>query len=420
MASDPSQSLPIPAQGWVYLNTNGQPPIPQRMPMIPQGVPAYHQPYAYPPPNQVVQQNNFPQLAHPAPQRPPIHPHSSASSSISSMSYQDWSRPHSRGSTTSTRSATSSIRLGQRYQVGPSQPGFGRQKPPKTQGINGLTSLGLGESRRSTRGHSPSSATTASSRSSRRTGSIPVALPAAGQHPLPQRPDWAANNVPYHPSPLPAGGQPGQNGVNTSDFPPLQMAFRGGTQAEPMQVERVKLRPQSQGQSVWTGAPSRVINGPAIVTSPMSTTAAPLPTGATPEVVPSKTPAPAPPAALSPPPMSPVIATLQPAVVPTQAATGVATSTAGEDPEFPRRVPSKPAQSLYDPSAPRPSSRPSSAAGTIKNLSLTSDDAIEARLQAVSISANVSIGPPKASSNTTGSVSSNGPAPSYAKIVRRE
>ena len=155
MMPDPSQSLPVPAQGWVYLNTNGQPPIPQRMPMIPQGVPAYHQPYAYPAPAQAVQQNNYPQLAHPAPQRPPIHPHSSASSSISSMSYQDWSRPHSRGSTTSTRSATSSIRLGQRYQVGPSQPGFGRQKPPKTQGINGLTSLGLGDSRRSTRGHSP-------------------------------------------------------------------------------------------------------------------------------------------------------------------------------------------------------------------------------------------------------------------------
>lgn len=55
------------------------------------------------------------QLHHPQPQRPPMQPHSSASSSISSRSYQDYSRPHSRGSTTSTRSATSSVRMGNMF-----------------------------------------------------------------------------------------------------------------------------------------------------------------------------------------------------------------------------------------------------------------------------------------------------------------
>ena len=199
------------------------------------------------------------------------------------------------------------------------------------------------------------------------------------------------------------------------------MAFRGGTQAEPMQVERVKMRPPSQAQSVWTGAPNRVLSGTSVIASPSSTTAAPLPASATPEVAPSRTPAPVLPSALSPPPVSPIVATIQPVMAPTAAANSVAVPINGDDPEFPRRVPSKPAQSLFDPSAPRPSSRPSSAAGTIRNLSLTTDDAIEARLQAVSISANVSIGPPKSSSATTVSaVSAIGPAPSYAKIVRRE
>ena len=80
------------------------------------------------------------------------------------------------------------------------------------------------------------------------------------------------------------------------------------------------------------------------------------------------------------------------------------------DPDFPRRVPStRVAPTLYDPAAPppipaAPTSRPDSAAPSI-----SPEDAIEARLAALSVTSGISIGPAPAKS-----------PPSYAKIVRRE
>ena len=141
--------------GWSY---NGIPMVGpnQPMPMIPQGVQVYPQ-QQYRHPSQTLQQPNmYTTLAQPTPMRPgPIpHPHSSNSSSISSRSYQDYSRPHSRGSTTSTRSAASSVRLGVLYPAGePPAPRY-RQKGMKGQGFNGMTALSPGE-KKSTRGHSP-------------------------------------------------------------------------------------------------------------------------------------------------------------------------------------------------------------------------------------------------------------------------
>lgn len=144
---------PIP-QGWMQTQPN-QPMPNQPMPMIPQGM-QYPGNYGYPP----QQQPNYPQLMQPTPTRPTVHPHSSASSSISSRSYQsyhDGSRPHSRGSTTSNMSATSSVRFGAMYPA--NQGGGYRQKGMKGQvanGINGLTGMSAapGENRR-TRPHSP-------------------------------------------------------------------------------------------------------------------------------------------------------------------------------------------------------------------------------------------------------------------------
>ena len=120
----------------------------QPMPMITQGV-QYMGQYAPPPPPQV-----YPHLNQPTPMRPaPVPHHESAGSSISSRSYQDMSRPHSRGSTTSTRSATSSVRMGFMY------PGAGlgyRQHGMKGSGFNtpGVMS-NLSTERRQARAHSP-------------------------------------------------------------------------------------------------------------------------------------------------------------------------------------------------------------------------------------------------------------------------
>ena len=154
----PNQSLP---QGWMQPNhgqgsSQGQGPMPmpnQPMPMIPQGM-QYPGAYGHPPQQQV-----YPPLMQPTPTRPAVHPHSSASSSISSRSYQsyhDGSRPHSRGSTTSNMSATSSVRFGAMYPA--NQGGGYRQKGIKGQGMNGMNALpgfGTSSEKRSTRAHSP-------------------------------------------------------------------------------------------------------------------------------------------------------------------------------------------------------------------------------------------------------------------------
>lgn len=112
-----------------------------------------------------------------------------------------------------------------------------------------------------------------------------------------------------------------------------------------------------------------------------------------------------------------------------------------DDPDFPRRAPSKTAATLYDPSAPRPSisqsaagvsqgSRPSSpglnhggdaaAAAVFSGDTdhgqglLSPEEVIEAKLAAVSLSAGVSIGPPPSKQPQPQTVAS------YAKIVQRD
>ncbi|OXH40208.1 hypothetical protein J005_00354 [Cryptococcus neoformans] len=397
---------------WQYQQMVSQP-----MPMIPQGMP-YPAGPAFGYPSQPLQPQlqppqrpaMYPSLVQPSPQRPAPQPHSSASSSISSHSYQDGSRPHSRGSTTSTRSAASSVRLGAMYPAAQG-PGAGyRQKGMKQQGLNSMTSLGT-EGKR-TRGHSPSQSsttTTASSHSSRRTSSINV--PPPSQHQLPQRPDWAANNVPYHPSPIipnpsvsdaSAHRQAVALGPNTAEFPPL---LRSGTAAEPMQVERAKIRPMNGG-GVWNGAtPSASMSGPLLPG----------------QVVPSAEPR----VSILPGPRAhsdTQIPQCQP-------------QSNNDDPDFPRRAPSKTVPTLFDPSAPRLAaiSQPASQGSRPSSPSVNQDDpafsgdtdpdpdrgqgllspeeVIEAKLAAVSLSAGVSIGPPPSKQPQTAS---------YAKIVQRD
>jgi hypothetical protein len=94
----------------------------------------------------------YPGLVHPQPTRPHPHAqqsHSSTSSSMSSHGHHNTSRPHSRGSTTSTRSAASSALFGQMHPAN----GVFRQKGIK--GVNTLTALGIAQERRSKRGQSP-------------------------------------------------------------------------------------------------------------------------------------------------------------------------------------------------------------------------------------------------------------------------
>ncbi|WVO22062.1 uncharacterized protein IAS62_003386 [Cryptococcus decagattii] len=409
--SQQQQTYPVP--GWQQPQRDASGPAEWAM-AVPANGPAFGYPSSQPLQPQQRPAAMYPSLVQPSPQRPGPQPHSSASSSISSQSYQDGSRPHSRGSTTSTRSAASSVRLGAMYPAaqGPG-PGY-RQKGMKPQGLNGMTSLGP-EGKR-TRGHSPSQSsttTTASSHSSRRTSSINV--PPPSQHQLPQRPDWAANNVPYHPSPIIANPSVSDAssvhhhpaialGPNTAEFPPL---LRSSTAAEPMQVERAKMRPMNG--NVWNGGVPPVEPRVSILPGPRAHTH-----------------------------------TLSVNQTQTQTQTQIAQCQPqlnNDDPDFPRRAPSKTAATLYDPSAPRPSisqsaagvsqgSRPSSpglnhggdaaAAAVFSGDTdhgqglLSPEEVIEAKLAAVSLSAGVSIGPPPSKQPQPQTVAS------YAKIVQRD
>ncbi|KAL7421819.1 hypothetical protein Q5752_003590 [Cryptotrichosporon argae] len=380
------------AGGWVYPHVQPQPgmmvPAAQGMPMIPQGIqyPAPYPPaqYAPMPPHQPSH------LAQPTPLRPGMQPHSSASSSMSSRSYQDGaSRPHSRGSTTSTRSAASSVRLGVMYPTG--QQHY-RQRPMLGGQGGGFSSMtSLSSDQRRGRGQSPSQASTTSSVSSRQAPliqSINIQQPHAGQHPLPQRPDWAANNIPYHPSPIANAEQPSQ-----TDFPPLA---RNGTNAEPMQVEKAKVR-NASGGSVWTGSSAKAFQP-----------------GQPTQIAPNPRRTPGPPQQHGSQQQTPQA---QYSSHPQQA------EQHADDPDFPRRMPPSRAPALYDPLAPRsapastpirPPVAPAASAPVGRAITpgasapaSTSDD-IEARLAAVSVSAGVSIGPPVRQ------------PPSYAKIVRRD
>ncbi|WVW83983.1 hypothetical protein I302_106007 [Kwoniella bestiolae CBS 10118] len=396
-------------QGWQYPPPNqmmSNPPQQQQqqqmMPMISQGVP-YPTSYGYPPqtaqpqpqpPIPPYRQGSYPSLVQPTPVRPPMQPHSSASSSISSRSYQDGSRPHSRGSTTSTRSAASSVRLGAMYPA-TQGPGY-RQRAMKGQGMNGLTSLGLGngsasgmENKRN-RGQSPSSTTTTSSRSSRRTSFIQLAPPTSAQHQLPQRPDWAANNVPYHPTPLPDPITP-----NAAEFPPLLRQDQG-TNAEPMQVERAKMKPVGNGGgSVWNGTMVKNIHH--LHQSP------PHLQGNDQQQQQTRM-------TIVPPPTRTPLPTQQPK----QDVPG-----SGTDPDFPRRLPTKTQPILYDPSSTSSSgaqdSRPSSV-NTHKSShaqALSPEEIIEAKLAQISINNGIPIGSAPTSSR-------GGDGKSYAKVVRRD
>lgn len=346
------------AQGWYPPEMPMIPQGPSMMPMIPQGMP-----YA---PNLGYQ---GPVLAQPTPIR--ADPLSSTSSSISSRSYQDvHSRPHSRGSTTSTRSAASSVRLGVMYPSA-QQPGYGyRQKAVKSQNnFSTIKGVNLHESKRNGR---QSPASTASSRSSRRTSSIHIQQPQPGQHPLPQRPDWAANNVPYHPAALHialhAGGEP-----STSDFPPLHRV--SGTSAEPMQIEKVKLRPNGS-PTVWSASSgSRPSPQPHHLQHHQ------------PHHNAHYTPVPTPPPRRTPPAV---------AIGPNHLNRATTLDSTG-DPDFPRRTPSGRTPSLYDPSAPK-----------VKTQSVAPAEAGE-------MMASLSLDGQQLPQDQQGSR-----APSYAKIVRRD
>jgi hypothetical protein len=415
----------VGGQGW-YPPDMGM--APNMMPIIPQGMPYAPNYGAYPQPG-------GPPLAHPTPMRPGIDPLSSTASSISSRSYQDvHSRPHSRGSTTSTRSAASSVRLGAIYPAGGAQPYGFRQKAVKPpQGSYGsVKSMGFETTKRNGRqspvsqgpgssiaspeeyGPSDSQASATSSRSSKRTSSIHITQPQPGQHPLPQRPDWAANNVPYHPSPM-SLGTPGSAEPSSSDFPPLHRT--GATNAEPMQIEKVKMRPPNG--TVWNGAAPRNFNHHGGYSSPAQETLT--------DVHPSQL----------------LHAQQAPMSILPNPNTGLKHILAAMplddmDPDFPRRIPSSRAPSLFDPSAPRPARqspvhslqpRPPSAPASASAAPATApripspvahppsapasseaipDDVIEARLAALHIK-GVAIGPPPSSRQ-----------PSYAKIVRRD
>ncbi|KLT43978.1 hypothetical protein CC85DRAFT_284019 [Cutaneotrichosporon oleaginosum] len=349
--------MPHGAQGW-YPPDMGVPsqqahnmmsmmPIPQGLPM------PYAPPMSNGHPQQVQQGRSYgPPLAHPMPMRAGLDPLSSTASSISSRSYQDvHSRPHSRGSTTSTRSAASSVRLGSMYPSGQQSYGY-RQKAVKPSQGSFSSSIGRPtiDTRRSGR---QSPASTTSSRSSRRASSIQIQQPQPGQHPLPPRPDWAANNVPYHPSSAPhPGAEP-----STSDFPPLHRGAQAPAfRAEPMQIEKVKMRPSPAG-TAWNGSGSegnrndQHTYGSTVYNEPSHVQLNPFPDhgGSHPDMT-------------TPQQMSPVASEVAVSILrnPTKAPMPVPPVLVPDiDPDFPRRMPpSSRTPSLYDPSAPVPSSRP--------------------------------------------------------------
>lgn len=218
--------------------------------------------------------------------------------------------------------------------------------------------------------------------------------------------------------PLPGTGEP-----STSDFPPLH---RGAAvvAAEPMQIEKVKMRPPSG--TVWNGTAARGIQ----------------PGHAQPGHAPNND-------AMTPQQLSPVTAPPSVSILlnPNQQPMPVQTLPPIDfDPDFPRRIPSSRTPSLYDPSAPAlpprpvrqspapgPASAPSIAPTALHALSSVSpkvyadstvptpvivtaaspsaelgSEVIEAKLAALNVK-GVVIGPP-----------SSRQVPSYAKIVRRD
>lgn len=226
-------------------------------------------------------------------------------------------------------------------------------------------------------------------------------------------------------------GPSDQNGSpSTNDFPPLARNGNDntGTHAEPMQVERAKTRPS--GSSAWNGVGPKPLgqigiggtssSSPAHEMSPTSPRANML-----------RTPAP-----LVPSPKTPMGAS---ALSPnsaglTHTGSGDAAHThahSDRENDFPRRAPSmNSSQTLFDPSASVPTptsatsaSRPGSTVPVpvpIDESSMSPEEIIEAKLAAISLREGVVIGPPPSKENGNGNGTPNGPAPSYARIVKRD
>lgn len=192
------------------------------------------------------------------------------------------------------------------------------------------------------------------------------------------------------------------SGPNTTEFPPLCPGQSAN--AEPMQVDRTRMWTNG---TVWNGAVGKALQQgspsqqPALSISPGLSNSVPGPSRTPISSTPVRSPA-------------------------TIESTKDRTSgTANDsDSEFPHRLPSGRAlPNLYDPSPTGPASRPPSVNRTRKVSSpapagpevplggcgLSTTEAIEAKLAAISVTAGISIGPPSAKS-----------APSYAKIVRRD
>lgn len=182
-----------------------------------------------------------------------------------------------------------------------------------------------------------------------------------------------------------------------------------------MQVERVKAR--SNG-TAWNGdGPRPLSQGGPSPSSEMSPTSprSKMPRTPGPLVPSPKTPA-------GPSTISPI------APGPSAERGGVPVEEAETD--FPRRVPvSSSSQTLFDPSVSVSASAPPSALTSgpvesgvsrpnstlpIDESTLSPEDLIEAKLAAVSLREGVTIGPPASKQN------GSGPAPSYARIVKRD
>lgn len=235
-----------------------------------------------------------------------------------------------------------------------------------------------------------SSVASTSSRSSRQAPSISISYPSPSQHQLPQRPDWAANNIPYHPTVPPVEDDP-----DAQEFPPLHPNRQGGTHAEPMHAD--KGRYNKQHGTVWNGSGGKTLaqtNGNGGTNGAHSRQPS-LPGH---EVGPS-----------IPTSRTPVSAVRR---EPDQHKTPAASSrTEDGDPDFPRRQGGRGPGVLFDPAAPVPTATLASVAPSDGRGSPSPEEIIEAKLAAISLNSGVSIGPAPLKAQQA--------APSYAKIVRR-
>lgn len=211
---------------------------------------------------------------------------------------------------------------------------------------------------------------------------------------------------------MPNGQSPGQS---PADFPPLRQG--GGTQAEPMQIERAKTRPVNGNGNAWNGVKLSVtspISDHAVISPRMSISApVPVPTvpGPSTPTIPKETLA-----AITSPvdtntPQAPTIPSAQATVKEPKSKPIVATPAIANgdksrngDEDFPRRPPNS--SQLYNPNVQSPV-KPTMVEEMVPGK--IPAEVIEAKLAAISIKEGVTIGPP-----------ANKKVASYAKIVRRD